>query len=97
MHTGEGCCTLVLNVLYLSVGDPGAWHHGHLYCTVPVCRRPWSQASWTPVLYLSVGDPGAWHHGHLAGLLPHQLELDQGEYVRVGETQQHGHGQTLQV
>ena len=49
------------------------------------------------VLYLSVGDPGAWHHGHLAGLLPHQLELDQGEYVRVGETQQHGHGQTLQV
>ena len=62
MHTGEGCCTLVLNVLYLSVGDPGAWHHGHL-----------------------------------AGLLPHQLELDQGEYVRVGETQQHGHGQTLQV
>ena len=49
------------------------------------------------VLYLSVGDLGAWHHGHLAGLLPHQLELDQGEYVRVGETQQHGHGQTLQV
>ena len=49
------------------------------------------------VLYLSVGDPGAWHHGHLAGLLPHQLELDQGEDVRVGEAQQHRHGQTLQV
>jgi hypothetical protein len=48
--------------------------------------------------YLSVGDPGArLHGGDLPGLLPHQLELHQREDVRVGEAQQDGHRQTLQL